>query len=69
MWNAFNVGIPVLIHGFIKHFLYLTIGTGYAWAWHNKAKLKPWAFLTSIKVYSKENVGALAPIGSGNCFL
>lgn len=48
----------------ISHKTNLIIGTGKAWAWHNRAKLCPISF-TNVKLLdSPENVGAFAPTGS-----
>jgi len=45
---------------------YLIRGTGKAWAWHSRAKAEPFDFSTSMSLYSREKVGALAPTGSVN---
>lgn len=42
------------------------MGTGKAWAWQSRAKAVPFDFCTSMSLYSREKVGALAPTGSVN---
>lgn len=44
--------------------MYLDIGTGYACAWHNNAKVEPWSHLIENVDASVENAGALNPTGS-----
>lgn len=45
---------------------HLMTGTGKAWARQRRARAEPLDLCTSMSLYSREKVGALAPTGSAN---